>query len=136
MGFWSSVTTDIKINSTYGDIEIVGGDLVLNKNTQQILKDVIIERFKTNSNDFLLYPDYGADLDSYLGKGIDLKLLEDITTSLRYSLTYDNYLNNNEVSVVGLLLNNSIKLYVYVVINEQEVKIVTATYNKEGLSFD
>ena len=135
MGLWSTVTSDIKIDSQYGDIEIYGGDIILSKRNKEILKHTIIDRFKTSFNDYLLSPDYGANLEVFLGRGIDNKLAEDLHTAFRYSLTYDSFVENSELDIVPLIVNNSIKMYTYVSTAEEDVSII-ATYNKEGLSFD
>lgn len=137
MGTWVTVNSDIKIDSNFGDISIKGGDLELNKKKKNILTDVIIERFKTNYNDFILSPDYGADLEKFIGRGIDVKLLEEVKTSLRYSLTYDDFISNNELDLVLIVLNNSLKIYVYIQIDGKEDEaVVIANYTKEGITFD
>lgn len=135
MGLWSTVTSDIKIDSQYGDIEIYGGDLVLTKRNKEILKHTIIDRFKTSFNDYLLFPDYGANLEVFIGRGIDNKLAEDLHTAFRYALTYDNFIENSELEILPIILNNSIKMYTYINTETEDVSIV-ATYDKEGLSFD
>lgn len=135
MGLWSSVTSDIKIDSQYGDIEIYGGDIILTKKNKEILKHTIIDRFKTSFNDYVLFPNYGANLEVFIGRGIDSKLAEDLKTAFRYALTYDNFIENSELDILPIILGDSIKMYTYITIEEDEIAI-EATYNKEGLSFD
>jgi len=136
MGIWNSIKSDIKINSEYGDVEILGGDLVLSKTNKEIAKNVIIERFKTNLNDFQLNPNYGANLDEYLGRGISNKLVEEIVTRLRFTLTYDNYFLNSEIELLPVILdNNGIQIMLYLANNENE-PMVSVTYNEGEFSFD
>lgn len=135
MGTWSTITTDLKMDSNYGDFEIIGGDIFLNKNKKEILKDVIIERFKTSSNDFILNPEYGADLERYLGKGIDQRLKESLLTSFKYSLTYDGFIDNNELDIVIIQVKNQFNIFVYITINNEQERVIEAIYNKEGISF-
>lgn len=136
MGIWNNIKSDIKVNSEYGDFEILGGDLVLSKNSKEISKNLIIERFKTNLNDFQLNPTYGANLDEYLGRGISNKLIEEIVTRLRFTLTYDNFFNNSDIEILPIVLDkNSIQIRVYLVTNEDEA-LVSVTYNEGEFSFD
>lgn len=136
MSIWNSIKSDIKINSEYGDIEILGGDLVLSKTNKEIAKHVIIERFKTNLNDFQLNPNYGANLEEYLGRGINNKLIEEIVTRLRFILTYDNYFNSSEIELLPVILDkNSIKIMLYLTTSEND-PMVAITYNEGEFSFD
>ncbi len=136
MGYWSTINRDIKLDSNYGDFEINGGDLVFVQNKIEILKNVIIERFKTNNNDFKLNPNYGADLERYIGKGVDHKVKESIETSFRYALTYDGLLDSDEIDIVIIQLQNILKIYIYVRVEDEQVRVVEATYNQEEFSFD
>lgn len=135
MGFWSTLKSDIKIDPLYGDIEITGGDLVLSKKRKEILIHTIIDRYKTSFNDYLLSPNYGANLEVFIGRGIDNRLMEDIQTAFRYSLTYDNFVDSNELEIIVIKIDNTIKIYTYVNTEQEEIAITT-TYSKEGLSFD
>lgn len=135
MSYWNSVKTDLKIDSNYGDFEIVGNDIYMTRSSKEILKHTIIERFKTNLNDFNLNPNYGAHLEDFIGRGIDEKLAEDIVTRFRYSLTYDNYLSNNELEILSVVIEHTIKLYVYISTLSEEIQIIV-TYDREGINFD
>lgn len=135
MSLWSSLTTDIKIDSLYGDIEIYGGDIVLSKKRKEILINTVIDRYKTSFNDYLLLPNYGANLDIFIGRGIDNKLIEDIKTTFRYALTYDNFVDNTELEIIAVKIDNTIEIHTYITTDQEEVAI-TATYSREGLSFD
>lgn len=136
MGFWVNVKTDLKINPLFGDFEINGNDIVINRQSKSILRDTIIERFKTNFNDFVLNPNYGANLERFLGRGISSPLVQEIITSFRYSLTYDNFVSNGELDIVPVVIDNIVRLYVYIIINNKEELILQVFYQDGGLSFD
>lgn len=136
MGFWINIETDLKVDPLFGDFEIRGNDIAVNRSNKSILKDTIIERFKTSFNDFILNPNYGANLNRFLGRGISKPLADELVTSFRYSLTYDNYVSNDELDIIPVILDNSIQIYVYIIIDNKEELIQQVFYNSEGLSFD
>ena len=139
MGNWSLYSKDLKMNSLYGDLEINASDIVFNTKKVSILKNTIIERYKTNVGDCILNPDYGSNVEEYIGRGIDSDLLESIRTSFRYSLTFDNFIDNSELQIVPIQISsNTLKIYTYISTTESDDEIViTTTYNlEEGFSFD
>lgn len=135
MSYWNNVKTDLKIDSNYGDFEIVGNDIYMTRSSKEILKHTVIERFKTNLNDFNLNPNYGASLEDFIGRGIDERLAEDVVTRFRYSLTYDNFLSNNELEILSVVMGNTIKIHTYISTLAEEIQIIV-TYDREGINFD
>lgn len=136
MSIWKNISSDINIDAAYGDIAIRSKEIVFNKSKRDLLKDVVLERFKTDQYDFIINPEYGADLGRFKGRGIDTRLAEELKTALRYSLTYDDFISSQELDIVPLVLTNTIKLYVYVKIDGVTENIATAVYTSEGLRFD
>ena len=84
MPIWKTSSRDLKVDPLYGDFELDNNDIKLIKKPIDILKDTVIERYKTNIGDFRLNMAYGANLDRYIGQGIDTNLVENIITSFRY----------------------------------------------------
>lgn len=136
MGLWTNLKSDLKFNSDYGDYEIDGGDLLLSKSPLSICKNTIIERYKTNYGDFILNPEYGGGLEDFIGKGISKKLVEDLITRLRYTLTFDDFLTNNELKIIPIILENEVKLFVYLIVDGEDIDLITVNYNEEGITFD
>lgn len=132
MSIWDGVSKDIKVDSNYGDIELLNKDIRTTTNTRDICKDTVIERYKTNINDFALNPNYGADLEKNIGKGIDRNLSNSLVASLRYSLTYDNFIDANNLSIIPLIIGNEIKLYTYIKVGTTTLEI-TSSYDGNGV---
>ena len=133
MAIWNTVKKDIKMNSLYGDMEFKNNDMVMSSRSSEILRHTAIERYKTNLNDFSLNPYYGADIERFIGKGIDSDLISSIVASLRYSLTYDDFIDNRSLEIVPVIINqNDLKLYTYIKSGDSDIEI-TATYNNDGV---
>ena len=130
MPVWKTSTRDLKIDPLDGDFEIENNDLKLVKRPVDILRDTVIERYKTNIGDFKLNMSYGANLDRYIGQGIDTNLIENIVTSFRYCLTYDNFIESSTLDIIPIVMNNDLKLYTYIETGTDKISI--ETYYKEG----
>ncbi len=125
MGFWMYVKNDVKTDSSFGDFELNSNDLKMNQNPLEILEDVVKERFKTSLEDFILNPNYGSNIKENLGKGLDMKLADRVIASLKYSLTYDNFLSHTDFNIVPIILKNELKLYTYIHASRNDVTIVS-----------
>lgn len=132
MSIWSGINRDIRVDANYGDIEFSNNDVSVTNDTRLICRDTIIERYRTNMNDFALNPEYGADLEKNIGKGIDLKLCNSLVASLRYALTYDNFIDATQLTIVPLIIMNEIKLYTYIQVGSTTLEI-TSTYDGNGV---
>lgn len=132
MSIWNGINKDIRVDANYGDIELINNDINVTNDTMTICKDTIIERYRTNLNDFMLNPEYGADLEKNIGKGIDTRLCNSLVASLRYALTYDNFIDTTQLTIVPLIIMNEIKLYTYVQVGNTTLEI-TSTYDGSGV---
>lgn len=130
---WRDNRRDLKIDSQYGDFSITNNDLVCTRNNLDNLKDVVIERYKTNAKDFLLVPTYGANLERFIGKGIDQSLINNIVTNLKYSLTYDKFVNLNELEIIPIILNDKLRLFTYITIGDNKLAVESIYDYKEGV---
>lgn len=132
MAIWYLVSRDLKIDADYGDFELVNSDIKLSQKSIDILYDTVIERYKTNLNDFALNPDYGADIERFIGSGIDKVLCDNIIASLRYSLTYDNFIDSNSLEIIPIILDHTIRLFTYIQTNGTTLEI-NATFDNTGV---
>ena len=130
---WKTVTKDFLVDSNYGDFEISNNDIVTERNQLVILKNVIIERYKTNFNDFILKPNYGANLDRFIGKGMDKDMIENIVFSLKKSLTYDNFINVNDIEIIPIVLPNMLRIFTYITTPNDTLSIESKYDYSEGV---
>lgn len=72
----------IDFNTAYGDISFVGRDLELIRDPDQYLVQELIALFKSNKKDYPLFPKYGMDLESYIGRPVSEALAIEIQTAM------------------------------------------------------
>ena len=92
----------------YGDISFIGNDIsFLNEEIDYIYQNSI-DRIITNFNDYYLYKDFGANISSFIGTTVSPLLEEKIVKSIIRSLTIDNFLSREQISIATLEDNDSI----------------------------
>lgn len=121
---------DIKFNTMFGDfsfkndIELVYGN--------SLKEEYVLDRIKSGYMSYRLNENYGADLDTYIGKGITADLITTIERSINYSLTYDGYISDRDLSIIILETDKQNELYIRVVIQGSDVLNVSTTINLGG----
>ena len=121
---------DIKFNTMFGDfsfkndIELVYGN--------SLKEEYVLDRIKSGYMSYRLNENYGADLDTYIGKGITADLITTIERSINYSLTYDGYISDQDLSIIILETDKQNELYIRVVIQGSDVLNVSTTINFGG----
>ena len=121
---------DIKFNTMFGDfsfkndIELVYGN--------SLKEEYVLDRIKSGYMSYRLNENYGADLDTYIGKGITADLITTIERSINYTLTYDGYISDQDLSIIILETDKQNELYIRVVIQGSDVLNVSTTINLGG----
>ena len=121
---------DIKFNTMFGDfsfkndIELVYGN--------SLKEEYILDRIKSGYMSYRLNENYGADLDTYIGKGITADLITTIERSINYSWTYDGYISDQDLSIIILETDKQNELYIRIVIQGSDVLNVSTTINLGG----
>lgn len=124
--------SDIKMSPDYGDIVISNGNIATNNYPEDVIKDAIIERYKTSVGDIMLQPSYGANLGQFIGKGITRQLAESLVNLLNYTLTVDGLVTRSQLTISYLILNNAIHLRLTVDLGSSTISL-NSTYDKEGV---
>mgnify|MGYP002150164842 FL=1 len=106
------------------DIELVYGN--------SLKEEYVLDRIKSGYMSYRLNENYGADLDTYIGKGITADLITTIERSINYSLTYDGYISDQDLSIIILETDKQNELYIRVVIQGSDVLNVSTTINLGG----
>lgn len=129
----ATYTKDLFVDGTYGDF-VLNGD-VRTIQDLDLIKNTANERIKTNFNDFRLFPTIGADIDRFIGKPVDTKMVSDIKLSIILSLTYDNFLNKNEIEVLHYRLDEY-SIYFRTVLTIQNKELIIENTFKSELVHD
>ena len=121
---------DIKFNTMFGDFSFKNDiELVYGKSLKE---EYVLDRIKSGYMSYRLNENYGADLDTYIGKGITADLITTIERSINYSLTYDGYISDQDLSIIILETDKQNELYIRVVIQGSDVLNVSTTINLGG----
>jgi len=129
----ATYTKDLFVDGVYGDF-ILNGD-VRTIQDLPLIKHIASERIKTNFNDFRLLPNIGADIDRFIGKPIDSKMIADIKLSIIVALTYDNFLVKNEIEVLHYRLDEY-SIYFRTVLTIQNKELIIENTFKSELVHD
>lgn len=84
----------------FGDIVIVGNDLKVNEGINSTFQ-ILIDFLKTNKRDYVFFPDYGADYDSYIGKSISTELIQNIVYRIKVDINNLDILPRGYYEVYG-----------------------------------
>lgn len=116
------ITSDINFNNMFGDISFSGTDISKTYISIQTVREVVLDRLKTNLGDYVFY-NFGANLDQFLGKGMGSELTEDIKYSIRYCLTYDNFMSNDMIDIIVIPIDHKYIIRIILNINNQNINI-------------
>jgi len=94
---------------------------VILSNDNQFLMQQIMCRLKTVETDWYTYPAFGASLEEFIGLPNILQTALLIEAKIKQSLTYDDLLNINQVSIYSVPINeNEIVFYLKVETDSRE----------------
>lgn len=85
---------DINFNIAYGDLTLgKDSDLSILRRDEEVIYQKIVQVLKTNYLDYENFPEYGANLDGYLGTPISEELAKTIQTNTLRRLN-EEYVTN------------------------------------------
>lgn len=101
--------SSINFNPAFGDISLVNTDINLVRNSTRNYANTLITLFKTNVEDFELDPQYGLNLDNFLGLGIS----EDLAISIELDMLskikkFTNIPGVDSIEIFHLIEGNTI----------------------------
>ena len=114
MDLYTNYSTDFYFDNDFGDMTIINDQVYIPKSTNKILKQVITDRIKSAINDYFYMPLYAANLDKYIGTGIDKDTIPDIENSIIVSLTGDNFLSKNSINIYSNIINNITYIRIFI----------------------
>jgi phage baseplate assembly protein W len=95
---WMAILEDVEFDD-YGDFEIQNNDIATVTDQTLILRQNIIDRIKTAFGDYYLYPSFGADLQSFIGKPVSIDLEGAIRNKIVDTLTHDGLVLFSELNI-------------------------------------
>lgn len=113
------IERELDFNADYGDFVFENDDIVLINNRRKICTNIAVERLKSAYSSVFASPGYGAaDLESFIGSGIDTVLVEQIESAIINCLTFDNFLSPDSIKVLFKIDAPNRALFVRVLISK------------------
>lgn len=87
---------DFDFSVAYGDVHLSDANDFIALPEEQLKLQRIIQTLKTSEGDYAFLPEYGADIESYIGRGIDEELATDIQKTIQTALLAER------INVIGI----------------------------------
>ena len=136
MDILSLISSDLDFDNSYGDMVLVGDQVHIPNSKNRILKQGVIDRVKSNFNNYPLNGSFGANLDSYIGKGLDQNKVASIESAIRVSLTNDSFLSSSAIEIYSIILKNDLYIRIYILTPENTRITVAVTSVQGDLTID
>lgn len=110
----NSINLDFNFNSDFGDFIFESDYIQVIDRKKEILKNIIVERLKTNFEDIFKYPYYGANIEKYIGQGITPDLVAEIKEKTVNSLIFDNLLELTDINAYTFVKEGILYFRLYI----------------------
>ena len=109
----------INFNDGFGDISFKNGDIDIVRDRDKTDILFLIKYFKTSYDDIEVIPEFGLDIDYYIGKPIDTELAETLKTRIQKALiTNKIIIRESDAEVLYIIKKNTI--YFRLVLSDRE----------------
>lgn len=109
----------INFNPAYGDISFLDGEINIIRNRDQTDMQAMINIFKTTAQDYKYTPNFGLDVDKYIGKPLDnmlaLTIAKRITQAL---LEYEIIVSETDIEILHIIKEH--KIYFRLILSDRE----------------
>lgn len=106
---WSEANSDT-IFDQFGDFVITKGDISIELNQIDILKQNIIDRIITSYGDYELQKQFGADIHGLIGLSNNKEVESRATKNIVYALTHDGFLSKDNIDLFAKKINDKLLL--------------------------
>lgn len=130
---WKFYKTDIKSN---GDFILDNNDLVLTESSIELMISIVRERYITAQNDLAYMPSYGSDVESLKGRGIDKALLNTIKFRLTHALTFDDFISEQDLTIMCVSRNNRVEIYTGIKYEGQDIQIKSVYFDDGSINVE
>lgn len=126
------INCDLDFDTNIGDFVIERDFINKIDRRREILKNIIKERLKTSFDDIYNYPEYGANIQQFIGQGLNNNLKEKIKGQTIRSLTYDGLLGIGDIETHLTILENILYFRMFIINIFEEPIAIGFTYNING----
>lgn len=110
------ITEDIYFGK-YGDIQYGTGDIRTISTQPEIIKQNLIDRIRSQVDDYYIYNPAVANLQSLIGRQDDSKIEADAEKFIRNSLTVDGFLSPGDFDIVAWKQKHELYIKLSVIIS-------------------
>ena len=109
----------INFNPSYGDISFLDGEINIIRDRDQTDMQAMINIFKTSEYDYKYTPNFGLNIDKYIGKPLDdmlaLTIQKRITQTL---LEYEIIASETDIEILHIIKEN--RIYFRLILSDRE----------------
>lgn len=106
---WSEIKSDV-IFDQFGDFVIRKGDISVELNPIDILRQNIIDRSISAYGDYELQKQYGANINGLFGLSNAKEIESRVRNSITYALTHDGFLNKDNINLFAKKIHDKLLL--------------------------
>lgn len=109
----------INFNPTYGDISFLDGDISMLRDRDQTDMQAMINIFKTSEDDYKYTPNFGLNIDKYIGQPLDSLLAIMIQKRIVQTLIEAEILaSETDIEILHIIKEH--KIYFRIILSDRE----------------
>lgn len=114
-----------------GDFSLENNDIKLIQGSLKVRVQALKDLLKTSFGDYFYIKNLGADLENFIGKGIDQAFQLEVENHIKNVIISSSLFDSSEFNVYSLVDINTIHLRIFLLENTEEEETVDLTYKAE-----
>ena len=124
---WSEISSDV-IFDQFGDFVITKGDVAIELNQIEILRQNIIDRSISAYGDYELQKQYGANIHGLIGLSNVKEVESRVTSNIIYALTHDGFLNKDNINLFAKKIHDKLLLKLEITVSSVQQKPLALSF--------
>jgi hypothetical protein len=124
---WSEISSDV-IFDQFGDFVITKGDVAIELNQIEILRQNIIDRSISAYDDYELQKQYGANIHGLIGLSNVKEVESRVTSNIIYALTHDGFLNKDNINLFAKKIHDKLLLKLEITVSSVQQKPLALSF--------
>lgn len=124
---WSEISSDV-IFDQFGDFVITKGDVAIELNQIEILRQNIIDRSISVYDDYELQKQYGANIHGLIGLSNVKEVESRVTSNIIYALTHDGFLNKDNINLFAKKIHDKLLLKLEITVSSVQQKPLALSF--------
>jgi hypothetical protein len=124
---WSEISSDV-IFDQFGDFVITKGDVAIELNQIEIIRQNIIDRSISAYDDYELQKQYGANIHGLIGLSNVKEVESRVTSNIIYALTHDGFLNKDNINLFAKKIHDKLLLKLEITVSSVQQKPLALSF--------